>query len=129
MFNSRDQIGGTQPLSSAESIEAKAPPSELLANSDNTPISMQTSKKPSPPTLPTGKSGSTTLTTPATTPTITEKIRQHAMLAKVTLKILEKAGLIKRFKVLSKDEQGLTTLKEIRIVFDPAIWTEDLELK
>jgi hypothetical protein len=39
---------------------------------------------------------------------------------------LERRGLIKRYKVLSKDR---TTLKEIRIVLSPDLWTTDLDLK
>lgn len=73
---------------------------------------MQTTPKPLKPML----SGVTT----------DEKTRQHATIAKVALRQLEKAGLIKRFRVLSSDG---TTLLKIRIDFDNTLWTEDLELK
>jgi hypothetical protein len=69
--------------------------------------------------LSTDKKGLTTLPT-------TEKTRQHAMLAKVALSQLEKAGLIKRFKVLSVD---LTTVQRIRIEFDMSLWNDELELR
>jgi len=55
-----------------------------------------------------------------------EKIRQHADMAKICLRWLEKRGLVKRFKVLSKDK---TKTVEIRLVLSPAIWTENLDLQ
>jgi hypothetical protein len=55
--------------------------------------------------------------------TTDEKSRGHAMLARVALLSLEKAGLCKRYRVLSGG-----VVKEIRVVFDPKIWTMDLKL-
>lgn len=82
---------------------------------------------PSPNMLSSDKNG---LTTPLTTPQITEKSRQHAMLVKVALKVLLSAGLIKRYEVQVKDPTtGLTTVREIRYGFDMSLWTEGLELK
>lgn len=109
----------TPPLSSDVSTGAKAGRSKQSVSSDNTLTYMQTTKPPSLPMLSTDKKGSTT-------PLTTEKTRQHATLAKVALNQLEKAGLIKRFKVLSVD---LTTVQKIRIEFDMSLWSDDLELK
>jgi len=116
---SKEVTGNTPPSSSAENTEVLAQPSKQSASSDNTPNSTPILKKPSENTLTTGEKG---LTTPPTT----EKTRQHAMLAKVILHQLSKAGLIKRFRVLSA-ESG--TVQKIRIEFDMSLWTEDLELK
>jgi hypothetical protein len=69
------------------------------------------------------------LTTPdntLTTPQITEKIRQHAMLVKVALKVLLTAGLIRRYEVRSPDS---TTVLKVRYEFDMSLWTEGLDLK
>lgn len=106
----------TLPSSSGAGIEEKVPPSEQSPSSDNTPISTPISKKPFEPMLSTVKSASE----------ISEKSRQHAFLTKVLLSRLEKAGLIKRFKVLSPDGK---TWKETQIVFDNTYWDEDLNLK
>lgn len=119
MSNSKDLTGNTPPSSSAENIAAKVQPSALSASSDNTPTSTQTSRNPSEATLTTGENALTTLQ-------ISEKSRQHAMLVRAILSQLAKAGLIKRFKVLSKDG---TTVQRIRVEFDMSLWTEDLELK
>lgn len=112
----------TPPLSSAEGIAAKVPPSELSASSDNTLPSTQIMSQPSQPMLSADRKD---LTTPPTTVKVTEKSRQHAMLAKVALKQLETAGLIRRFKVLSTDGQHPT---KIRIEFDLTLWSEELDL-
>lgn len=120
---SKDPTENIPPLSSAESIGGLAQPSAPLARTDNTPTSTQTSQKSLPPTFPVE---TPSVTTPRTTPAPTEKTRQHADIARVVLSQLEKAGLIKRFKVLSAD---LTTVQKIRIEFDASIWTEGLELK
>lgn len=53
------------------------------------------------------------------------RLALQADLFQTTVKLLERRGLIKRFKVLSKD---LTTVKEIRLVLSPQVWTEDLRL-
>lgn len=101
----------TQQLSSEGSIGAKVLPSRPLVSSDNTPVSTEILSKPFDNMLSTEKN-------------VSEKSRQHAALLKVLLSRLEKAGLIRRFKVLSKDG----TCKEIQIVFDNSIWTQDLDL-
>lgn len=91
---------------------------------------MQTTKPPSLSTNQSGKNGSTTPDNSLTTPPITEKSRQHAMLVKVALKVLKNAGLVKRYEVQVTDPTtGLTTVKEIRYGFDMSMWTESLELK
>ena len=103
----------TPPLSSAGSTEAKGQPSKQSANSDNTPPSTQTSRKPSSNMLSTVKN-------------VSEKSRQHAAILRVVLSRLESDGLIKRFRVLSADR---TTVKEVRIVFDLGLWTQELDLR
>jgi len=116
---SKDQTEDIPPSFSAENTEDKVQPSEPLANSDNTQISTQTLQKPSRDMLSEGKKGSTT-------PATTEKTRDHALIAKVAIRQLEMAGLIRRFKVLSADS---TTVQKIRIEFDLSWWTEDLDLR
>lgn len=122
MSKSRDLTENTPPSSSEGNTAAKVPPSLPSANTDNTPTSTLTTKKPSPNTSQIDNTGSTTLTTLP----ITEKARQHAMLVKVALNILVSAGLIKRYEVRSPDS---TTVLKIRYEFDMAQWTEKLELK
>lgn len=109
---SREVTDNTPPLSLGESTEAKAQPSKPLASSDNTPPSTPTLKKQSAPMLSTAKS-------------VSEKSRQHAAILKVVLLRLEKAGLVRRFEVLSKTGE----LAEIQIVFDNSLWTKELDLK
>jgi hypothetical protein len=108
----KDQTESIPPSSSASAIADQGQPSRLSASSDNTPISTQTSNQPLPPMLSTVKS-------------VSEKSRQHAVLLKVLLSSLESAGLIRRYKVLSKD--GVWT--ETQIVFDNTLWDETLELR
>ena len=57
---------------------------------------------------------------------VSEKHLQYSVLLKVVLSSLEAAGLLKKYRVLSK---GTSVVKEITIVLDPAIWTENIELK
>lgn len=119
MSKFKDLTGNTPQSSYGESTEAQAQPSLQSVSLDNTQTSTQTMSPPSPPML---SDAPKELTTPATT----EKTRQHAMVAKVALLYLLKTGLVKRFRVLSEDR---TTVKEIQIVFDPKVWTEEFELK
>jgi hypothetical protein len=116
---SREVIENTPQSSSGESIGVLAQPSKQSASSDNTQNSTQTLRKQSPVTSSADNSG-------LTTPKITEKTRQHATIAKVVLSQLLTAGLMKRYRVLSPDG---TTVKEIQIVLDPSLWTEDFDLK
>lgn len=99
----------TPPLSSVENTEALAQPSAQSASSDNTPPSTKSTPKSS-----------------AVTRKDAERVRQHADMARVTIRLLEKRGLIRRYKVLSQDG---TTVKAIRIEFSPSFWTDDLHLK
>lgn len=120
---SKDQTESTPPSSSAGVTAAKEQLSEPLASSESTLISTPITSLLLPDIKIEGKNGSDkTLTTLK----ITEKSRQHATLAKVALTQLERAGLIRRFKVLSADG---TTLQKVRIEFDMTAWTDDLELK
>jgi hypothetical protein len=73
---------------------------------------MQTTPKSSEPTRSAATTG--------------DKIRQHADIARVAIKYLMKRGLIKLYRVLSKDG---TTVKEYRLVLSAATWTEDLQLR
>ena len=116
-------IDGIPPSYSDDDTGVLAQPSSPSVSSDNTQTSTEITKMRSETISTTGQKGSDN--TP-TTPEITEKLRQHAMMMKVALSQLEKAGLCKRYKVLSKDGQ---TVKEIQVVFDPAIWTVGLNLK
>ena len=125
MSKFKDQTGNTPPLSLDGNTGASAQPSSQSVSTDNTPPFTQTMSMPLPPMLSSENEGLTTLTTPPTT----EKTRQHAMLAKVALMQLEKAGLIKRYKVLLTGNEGLTTVQRIRIEFDMSVWSEDLDLK
>jgi hypothetical protein len=126
MSKFKDLTGGTPPSSSDGSTEAKAPPSLPSAKTEPTETSTPTTKKPLPNTSPNEQSGLTTVATTLTTPPITERVRQHAMLVKVALNILLSAGLIKRYEVRSPDS---TTVLRVRYEFDMAQWTEKLELK
>lgn len=110
--SSKAVTDNTPPLSSAGNTGASELPSARLANSDNTRTSTPNTPKSYEPT----KNGGTT----------GEKLRQHAEIAKVALKWLERHGLIKRYVVLSKDRK---TVKEIRLVLSPSIWTESLDLR
>lgn len=99
----------TQPLSSVEKAAESEPPSKPSASSENIPNSTRTIRKSSTPTL----HGS-----------ISDKSRDHALLMKASLLQLKKAGLVKLLAVLSEDGQ----VKEMKAVFDPSIWTKNLEL-
>ena len=109
----KEVTDNTPQLSSDVNTEAKAQPSKPLASSDNTPTSTKTSRSQSMITLTTGKS-------------VSEKHLQYSVLLKVVLSSLEAAGLLKKYRVLSK---STSVVKEITIVLDPAIWTENIELK
>jgi hypothetical protein len=91
---------------------AKAPLSKPSASSDNTPTNTKTSSKPSQLTLITGRS-------------VSEKEIQYALILKVVLSSLMKAKLVKKYRLLS-GVKGV--VKEYRYVFDPTIWTDELDL-
>lgn len=121
-FKSKDRTENTPLLSSAGSTEGPAQPSAQSARTDNTPDPMQITNLPSMPTLPVGP--------------LDEKTVLSALMLKASLQRLEKNGLIRRYKVLSRDEQGqvlkdnhgVPVVREYRLVFDPEIWGEDLKL-
>jgi hypothetical protein len=119
MSKFKDQTENTPPLSLDEKTEVKAPPSLRLASSDNTQTFTQTTSQPLVPMLPPALEG-------FTTPPTTEKTRQHAMVLRVALSYLMRAGLVKQYKVLSPD--GAIVLK-LRFEFDMSQWTKDLEPK
>lgn len=130
MSKSKDPTDNTPPSSSAESTEEKAQPSSPSASADSTQTYTQTTRKPSPSTSSNGPGGSTTVDNSLTTPPISEKTRQHAMLVKVALRVLVNAGLIKRYEVRSTDlTTGLTTVLKVRYEFDMSLWTDGLDLK
>lgn len=108
--------GDTPPLSSGSSTEAEARQSQPSAEGDNTKTFTPTITPRSKGTPPAGKHALTTA----------EKNAQYAVLMRVLLSKLEKTGLIRRYKVLSKDGKSV---KEIQVVFDNTFWTENLDLK
>jgi hypothetical protein len=103
----------TPQSSSAGNTEAKVRPFRQLVSSDNTLISTETSKAQSAITLITGQS-------------VSEKSLQYSVLLKVVLSSLIKAGLVKKYRVLSSDK---SVVKEYQLVFSPEIWTEMFDLK
>lgn len=107
----KGQTENTLQSSSAGNTEAKVQPSAQSAGTDNTKTSTPITRRSSKPTKNADNS---------------EKVQVLSDILRTTVKQLEKRGLIKRFKVLSKDR---TTVKEIRIVLSPDVWTTDLELK
>lgn len=123
---SRDQTDNIQPSSSAEKTADQEQPSLPSVSSGLTKNSTQTMPTQSQGTSPADNTDNTL----STTLKITERSRQHADIAKAALLQLEKVGLVRRIKVLSKDPTtGATTPKEIRIVFDPTLWSDNLDLK
>lgn len=107
----KDPTGNIPPSSSGGSTGAKGQPSEPSARTGGTPPNMTTTGALSKPTKPAANS---------------EKVLLAADTAKMVLNILEANGLIRRFKVLSKDR---TTVKAIVVTFDNTFWNEDLTLK
>lgn len=110
MSKSREATGNTPPLSSGAETGDAAQQSRPSASSDNTPTSTLITSQQLPPT---------------SSVEVSDQARKHALIARVALLSLEKIGLCKRYTVLS--ENGMVT--EIQIVFDPAIWTPDMELR
>jgi hypothetical protein len=119
MSKFKDQTGSTPQSSSGESTEVLERPSSPSARTDNTQTSTQTTREPLTPMLP-------PVLGEFTTPPTTEKTRQHAMVLRVALSYLMRAGLVKQYKVLSQD--GATVLK-LRFEFDMSQWTNGLEPK
>lgn len=68
---------------------------------------------------------------PPSMPTIpaapTDEDLRHALILKIAAEVLEEHGLCKREKVLARDGSG--KVLAIRLVFDPDLWTEQLELR
>jgi hypothetical protein len=109
----------TPQLYSGADTEAKAQPSAQLASVTTVGEKIHSTKitpQPSEVILTTGKS-------------VSEKSILAAQVLKAVLSRLEKDGLVKRYRLLSKGKDGQTTVKEIRIVFDNSQWTEGLELR
>lgn len=109
---SKGQTEDTPQLSSDESTGALVQPSEPSAKTDNTKTSMTTTHLPLNTILPAGKPS--------------EKVLSAADFAKAALTTLERAGLIRRFKVLSKDRKKV---RAVVILFDNTYWTPELDLK
>lgn len=111
---SKEVTENTPPSFSVADTEASAQPSKPSAEptgKETSIPSMLTSRTPSGSMLSNGKP-------------VSEKSRQHAVLAKVVLSNLEAAGLIRRFEVLSKDGVWLET----QVVFDNTLWERSLVL-
>jgi hypothetical protein len=111
-YKYKAQTESTPLLSLDGNTEALARQSSQSPKTDNTQTSTQTTKAQSENTLKSDNS---------------DKTIAHAMILRAALLSLEKTGLVKRLKVLSKTEKGNAVI-EIRVVFDPAVWTEDLKL-
>lgn len=109
----KEVTDNTQQSSFEGNTEARVRPSRQLVSSDNTPTNTKTSKAQSMITLTTGVS-------------VSEKSLQYSVLLKVVLSSLIKAGLVKKYRVLSSDK---TVVKEYQLVFSPEIWTEMFDLK
>lgn len=108
----KDQTENIPPLSSDGSTEAKARPSKQSASEGSTQPNTTTTKVLSKATLPAAKPD--------------EQAYRAADTLKIALAMLEKRGLIRRFRVLSKDR---TTVKAVVVSFDNTFWTTDLDLK
>ena len=104
--------GSTHVLSCAAGTGGREQPSRPSAGLDNTQTNTKTSSKPLQLTLTTGQS-------------VSEKEIQYALILKVVLSSLMKAKLVKKYRLLS-GAKGV--VKEYRYVFDPAIWTDELDL-
>jgi|SRR5262245_52593095 len=111
-FKSKDQTESTPLLSSEGSTEVLGQPSSPSATADSTPVPTKITEEQSTNTLPVEKSDKTTV---------------NALMMRAALLSLERVGLAKRFTVSSK-RNGKTVVKEIRVVFDPGVWSEDLKL-
>jgi hypothetical protein len=108
----KEATGSTPVLSCGAGTGASEQQYKQSVNLDNTQTSTKTSRKQSQLTLTTGRS-------------VSEKEIQYALILKVVLSSLMKAKLVKKYRLLS-GVKGV--VKEYRYVFDPAIWTEELDL-
>lgn len=111
---SREATVKTLQSSSAGAPEVLAASSKQSLNSELLP----TPTASIPTSLPAIKSAAKVVPT--------EEDRKHAMFLKVAAAVLEHRGLCRREKVLAKDGSG--KVLAIRLVFDPVLWTEQLEL-
>lgn len=124
-FKFKDRTGNTPLLSSDASTEAKEPQSSPLAG--------QHSKVLSTPSMTTTNPPSASI---STADNADNKRTLHALMFRAALLSLKKAGLLRWYRVLSRnaagkavvDATGDPVVKEIRIVLDPKVWTEDLRL-
>lgn len=118
MSKSKDQIEPTPQSSSEGKTEGQAP----LVEPSPKPVPIEISTQPMSPQSPDTSRES------KGAPSETDYL--HAEMMQVSLQNLMKAGLIKRYEVRSKDEEGKpTTLLKIRLEFDLQQWTEKLELR
>lgn len=122
------QTGRTPLLSSDENTGERAQPSSQSVGQHSGVLStpsMTITKGQSANTLPVENKDNTG-----------NKTALHALMMRAALLSLEKTGLLRRYRVLSRnaagkpvlDNTGKPVVKEIRIVLSPAIWTEDLRL-
>lgn|SRR3990167_1393572 len=108
------QTENTRQWLSDENTGVSELPSGPSVGTDNTAKNTATMPKQSRRTLP------------AATTELDNKTVLSALMLKAALSRLLKNGLIKQYQVLSADR---TTVKEIQIVLDPAIWTTDCDLR
>lgn len=110
--------GPTPPSSLEGGTEGPERPSkqsvEKTIKEDSIP-STQTLRKPLPSTSKIETNASA----------VSEKVRMHAYLLIPLLSSLEKAGLVRRYKVSSKEGEWMET----QIVFERAFWDENLILQ
>lgn len=116
MSKFKDPTEPTPPLSSDGKTEDLGQQSNQSVNTEQTNTSTQTLRDPLQ-----GTSKSETGDVP-------EKAIFHATLVRISLGILLRAKLIKRYDVHSKPEEGSKLLR-IRYEFDLTNWTENLELR
>ncbi len=111
-------IDGIQPSSSAGVTEEKARPSLPSAGQHSTG----------------GSTRSTTITPKpsagiSTAENAANKRSLNALMMRAAVLSLEQDGLIRRYRVLSRNADGSAgVVREIRLIFDPSIWTADLLL-
>jgi len=126
MSKFKDQTENTPPSSLGGNTEVKVQPSKPLVETDNTQPSTQTLKMQSPNTSSSDKSGLTTVLQHSTTPPTVDQILLHSKLVRISLGILLRAGLVKRYEVREKETQKVL---KVRYEFDMSQWSERLELK
>lgn len=113
---SRAPIDPTPPSSSEGKPEVRVTQSQPSARLGKMPIFTATTKKRSLDTLPGAPKSWQDW----------DRISLAAFMLQGAVSRLKKAGLLKHTRVLSEDG---SSVEEIRLIFDPSLWTEGLMLK